>query len=94
MGDLPPLKERFLGNVIIFPAGDPIPPFPPKNSLRPKVTFVDSAAGNYQLASPKWTQTSDGALAGVDMKALRAAVAGTTAVSTENKKAPTSTSPY
>ena len=44
-----------------------MPMFPPQNSLQTKIAFVDVAAGNYELASPRWTQTSDGAVAGVDM---------------------------
>jgi hypothetical protein len=94
MGDPPPLNERFFGNVILFPAGDPMPSFPPKNSLQTKIAFVDAAAGNYQLASPKWTQTSDGALAGVDMAALEAAVAGAVPPVPDAKTAPPATSAH
>ncbi len=76
MGNHPPLDKRFLGNVMNIPI-DYIPQaFPAKNSLQTKVTFVNASAGNWQLASPKWTQTSDGTLAGVDMTALKAAIEG------------------
>ncbi len=33
---------------------------------------MNVAAGNYQLTSPLWMDTSDGKLAGVDMTALPA----------------------
>ena len=77
MGDPAPLDKRFLGNVILFPPGDPMHVFPPQNSLQATIAFVDVAAGNYELASPMWTQTSDGAVAGVDMGSLKAAITDT-----------------
>lgn len=75
MGDPRPLDPRFLGNVIYVPAGDTPHPFPRKNTLPTKIAYADPATGNYQLTSPKWTQTSDGKMAGVDMVALQTATA-------------------
>lgn len=73
MGDPPPLDQRFKGNLMLVgglqaPAG-----FPPKNALKMKFNFADSAAMNYQLVSPKWTQASDELPPGVDMAKLLAA---------------------
>jgi len=76
MGDPPPVDKRFLGNVINVPSDGVMHPFPPKNALKSKITFVDPAAANYQLLAPNWMQTSDGTLAGVNMATLQAAVAG------------------
>jgi hypothetical protein len=86
MGDPAPLAPRFAGNVMYVPSGDRMQSFPPKNSAQTKVTFTDTAAGNYQLATPKWTQTTDGTLAGVDMTALEAAIAGTTTPAAGDKR--------
>jgi hypothetical protein len=44
--------------------------FPPKNDVTSKVNYVDPAAGNFQLASPKWLQTTDGKIAGIDYASL------------------------
>jgi hypothetical protein len=85
MGDPSPLAPRFYGNVMYASSSDRVQSFPPKNSVQAKVTFADGATRNYQLATPKWTQTSDGALAGVDMAALEAAIAGTTPVAGDKK---------
>ena len=71
MGAPRPLDKRFSGNVIL--AGDAIHSFPPKNNLASKVGYVDAAGGNYQLASPKWLQTTDGKIAGIDFAAIAAA---------------------
>jgi hypothetical protein len=85
MGDPPPLDKRFLGNVMYAPSGGAMHPFPSKNTLTTKIAFADAASENYQLVSPKWLQTSDGALAGVDMASLVAATAGAASPSAENK---------
>jgi len=74
MGDPAPLDKRFMGNVMYVPSGDTMPSYPPRNSLQTKIAFADPAAGNYQLTAPKWTQTSDGALAGVNAASLQAAM--------------------
>jgi hypothetical protein len=50
--------------------------FPAKNALATKFGFADPAAGNYQLTSPKFNGTTDELPAGVDMEALKAALAG------------------
>jgi hypothetical protein len=85
MGNPPPLDKRFFGNVMSIPYDYVPQTFPPKNSLQTKVTFANATAGNWQLASPKWTQTTDGALAGVDMTALKAAIEGTGSGSGDKK---------
>ena len=74
MGDPAPVDKRFMGNVMYVPPGDTMPSYPPKNSLQAKIAFADPAAGNYQLTAPKWTQTSDGALAGINNASLQAAM--------------------
>ena len=44
--------------------------FPPKNDVTSKVSYVDPGAGNFQLVSPKWLQTTDGKIAGIDYASL------------------------
>lgn len=85
MGDPRPLDPRFMGNVMYMPAGDTSHPFPRKNTLPGKIAYADPAAGNYQLTSPKWTQTSDGKIAGVDMAVLQTATADTVTASPDGK---------
>jgi hypothetical protein len=68
MGAPHPLDPRFSGNVM----GDSGGSFPKTNTVS-KITYVDPAAGNFELASPKWTQTTDGKPAGIDMATLVAA---------------------
>jgi hypothetical protein len=92
MGSPPPLDKRFLGNVMSIPFDYTPQAFPAKNSLQTKVTFANGTAGNWQLASPKWTQTSDGTLAGVDMTALKAAIEGASAGPAEKQPASKATS--
>jgi hypothetical protein len=70
-----------MGNVMYVPASDTLHSFPHKNNLATKITYADPATGNYQLTSPKWTQTSDGKIAGVDMAVLQTATADTVTVS-------------
>ncbi len=84
MGDPRPLNPRFSGNVIYVPPGDTLHPFPPHNSLTAKIAYADAAAANYQLVSPKWSQTTDGKIAGIDGAALQAATANA-ATSQESK---------
>lgn len=65
------LDKRFSGNVMFVPPADKVQSFPPHNlSTTKPFQFVDPAKGNYDLLQPKWTQTSDGKLAGVDSSAL------------------------
>jgi len=65
------LNKRFLGNVMYLAPQDRGQPFPPHNlSTTKEFRFADPAAGNYDLVQPKWSETSDGKLAGVDSSAL------------------------
>jgi hypothetical protein len=65
------LDKRFTGNVMYVSAGNQVQTFPPHNLATTKpFRFVDPAKGNYDLFQPKWTETSDGKLAGVDSSAL------------------------
>ncbi len=64
------LDKRFYGNVIYVAADDRQQTFPPHNLTTSKLRWVDPAAENYDLAEPKWTQTSDGKPAGIDFSAL------------------------
>ena len=61
------LTRRFYGNVMYVPPGSKVHSFPAHNYATP-VTFnyVNPQGGDYQLASPLWTDTSDGKLAGID----------------------------
>jgi hypothetical protein len=75
MGDPPPMEKRFTGNVIALPPDAKAALFPSSNRVVDSVIrFADAAAGDYQLMFPSWTKTSDGHLAGVDMKALNTAI--------------------
>lgn len=67
MGAPGPVDKRYLGNVMYVPQGDKVQTFPVHNyaSMLP-VTYVAPQTGNYQLASPRWTDTSDGKLAGIN----------------------------
>ncbi len=76
MGNSPPLAKRFTGNVMLVTLKDDGHSFPAKNALASKFAFADRAAGNYQLTSPKFNQTTDELPAGVDMEAIKAAQAG------------------
>jgi len=65
------LDKRFYGNVIDAPGGDKPQSFPPHNLVTSKsLQWVDPAKGNYELAQPKWTETTDGKPAGVDFSSL------------------------
>ena len=65
------VDKRFYGNVIFVPDGDRTQSFPPHNLVSTKPPkWVDPAAGNYTLADPKFTDTTDGKAAGVDFSAL------------------------
>ncbi len=73
----PDITERFRGNVLYALAGDAPNKFPAFNTVVTTApTWVNAAAGNYQLATPPWTQTSDGKLAGIDYAALSSALGG------------------
>ena len=66
MGDPAPLAPRYLGNVMYVPGNNHVQTWPLHNDAT-TIPFVyqDASQGNYQLAVPDWTQTSDGKPAGV-----------------------------
>jgi hypothetical protein len=70
MGSPRPLAPRFSGNVMLLGSSDAPQSFPPKNDVTSKVSYVDPGAGNFQLVSPKWLQTTDGKIAGIDYASL------------------------
>jgi hypothetical protein len=77
MGTQPPIDKRFAGNVIFVPKDAQPASFPGSNKVTASgIRFADAGAGDYQLELPKWTKTTDGKPAGVDMKALKAAISG------------------
>jgi hypothetical protein len=74
MGDPSPLAPRFYGNVMYVPSGDRLQSFPAHNySTMVSFSYVDPAHTNYQLASPNWTDTTDGKIAGINWSTLQAA---------------------
>jgi len=82
MGDptTPPydITQRFRGNVMYAPPGDKIQTYPAHNyATMVPFSYVSPAVNNYQLASPYWTDTSDGKLTGIDYAALLRALAST-----------------
>ena len=71
MGIPAPLDERFVGNVMYVPSDNSPQSFPRHNMSTTKaLQFVDPAKGNYELLQPKWIETSDGKLAGINAAAL------------------------
>jgi len=75
MGDptTPPydITQRFRGNVMYDPPGDKIQTYPAHNyATTVPLTYVNPAAGNFQLLSPNWTDTSDGSVSGVQFSSL------------------------
>jgi hypothetical protein len=67
------LTRRFYGNVLYVPTGDRTYSFPPHNyATTLPVSYLNQSAGNYQLQSPYWTDTTDGRLAGVNFAKLPA----------------------
>jgi hypothetical protein len=71
MGDPPPLDRRFTGNVMMVGGvNDPAGSFPAKNSLQVKLRFADPTENRFDLVSPKWTKTTDGAPAGISQLAI------------------------
>ena len=70
-GSAQDLNKRFLGNVIYVPGEDKPQSFPSHNLATTKsLRFVDPSQGNYDLLQPKWTETTDGKIAGVDSATL------------------------
>jgi hypothetical protein len=65
------VDRRFYGNVMFLDGDDKPEKFPPHNLVSSKTPhWVDASKGNYELAEPKWTETTDGKLVGVDSSAL------------------------
>ena len=65
------LAQRFYGNVMYVPPGDTVRTFPTHNLSTTKAfRYVDPDKRNYDLLQPKWNETSDGKLAGVDSSTL------------------------
>ncbi len=76
MGDPAPLSPRFFGNVILASTGRPNT-YPPNNDVvTSPLTWVNQGAGDFQLLTPQWTDTTDGKLAGISWLALQAAGGG------------------
>ncbi len=73
MGSPQPLDPRFSGNVMLLTSDDTSHSFPPKNNVASKINYVDASAGNFELASPKWSQTTDGKIAGIDAMSVQTA---------------------
>jgi hypothetical protein len=62
------LTRRYYGNVMYVPRADKVQVFPPHNyATTVPFAFVNPAAGNFQLLTPYWTDTSDGKLAGTHL---------------------------
>ena len=60
------LDKRFSGNVMFVVEGDRQQNFPPRNLATTKSPrWADPAKGNFELAEPAWTQTTDGKPAGI-----------------------------
>ena len=80
MGSPTPVDSRYLGNVMYVPTGDRVQQFPLHDyaSTIP-FTYVSVPGYNYQLATPYWTDTSDGKLAGIDYAAITRALGSTVA---------------
>lgn len=65
------LDKRFYGNVMLVSGDDKTQSFPPHNLATSKAfRWTDTSTGNYELAQPKWTETSDGKPPGIDYSAL------------------------
>ena len=59
MSDPAPLAPRFYGNVMFVPGGDRLQTFPVHNyATMVSFTYVNPTQGDYQLASPYWTDTT------------------------------------
>ena len=63
------VNARYTGNVM-GKSVDPARTWPVGNDVPLTITFKDPASGDYTLSVPAWSQTTDGALAGVDMALL------------------------
>lgn len=78
MGSPAPLAPRFLGNVMYVPTGDKVQQFPLHNyASTVPFAYVSVPGNDYQLATPYWTDTSDGKLAGIAFTDLITGLAST-----------------
>ena len=65
------VNARYYGNVMFVARKTGYRIFPPHNLATTKAfRYVDPQKGDYDLLQPKWTETSDGKLAGVDSSSL------------------------
>ena len=65
------LTQRFYGNVMYVPSNNWVQTFPPGNyATTVPFTYVNPTTGDFQLVTPKWTDTTDGRLAGVNYSSL------------------------
>jgi hypothetical protein len=71
MGDPAPVAPRYMGNVMYVPSNNKVQQWPLHNyATTVPFTYMDQTQGNYQLAIPNWTDTTDGKEAGVDNSQL------------------------
>ncbi len=71
MGDPAPVDPRYLGNVMYVPSNNKVQTWPLHNyATTVPFVYVSPSTGDYQLATPDWTDTSDGTEAGVDNSQL------------------------
>ena len=67
MGNPAPLDARYKGNVMYVQPGDKAQTFPVHNyASTVPFTYAAPTSGDYHLATPYWTDTSDGKLAGIN----------------------------
>jgi hypothetical protein len=67
MGSPAPVDARYKGNVMYVPVGDKTQTFPVHNyASSVPFSYVSPKSGDYHLASPYWTDTTDGKLAGIN----------------------------
>jgi len=65
------LTQRFYGNVTFVPSNNRVYTFPAHNyATTIPFIYVNPPAGNYQLLTPYWTDTSDGQLSGINFASL------------------------
>jgi len=75
MGDPAPLAPRYYGNVMFVPSGDSMYSWPANNyATMVPFTYVSVGVGNFQLATPNWTDTTDGKVSGVGWPSLQVAL--------------------
>lgn len=67
MGSPAPVDTRYKGNVMYVQPGDKVQTFPLHNyASTVPFTYVAPKSGDYHLATPYWTDTSDGKPAGIN----------------------------